>query len=71
LRFIESPQLHQRTSRARQRIGGVFLSPREQPRRAIEQQWARAFSGRELPVDFAVAFQKMVVLNCDDPTQFG
>jgi hypothetical protein len=27
--------------------------------------------GRELPVGFAVALQKMIVLNCDDPTQFG
>jgi hypothetical protein len=59
------------TSRARQRIGGVFLSPREQPGRAIEQQLGASVFGRELPVGFAVALQKMIVLNFDDPTQFG
>ena len=58
------------SSRARQRIGGVFLSPREQPGKATEQQLDTSVFRRELPVGCAVAFQRMVVSNCDSPTQF-
>jgi hypothetical protein len=38
----------------------VFFCRRE---RAIEQQLGASILGRELPVGFAVALQKMIVLN--------
>jgi hypothetical protein len=66
-----SPQPTSAPSRARQRMGGVFLSPREQAGIAIERQLGTSVFGGELPVGFAVAFQKMVGSNCSGPTEFG
>jgi hypothetical protein len=48
-------------------MGGVFLSPREQAGRVIERQLGTSVFGVELPVGFAVAFQKMVVSNATAP----
>jgi hypothetical protein len=50
----------------------VFFCRRESnPGTAVEQQLGTSVFRRELPVGFAVAFQKMVVSNCNGPTYFG